>query len=72
MSSIQSIVFSIEQGWKPLFARRWLREHNFHPIKAVDRRVKGQLRYRLQEPTKFHRFITKSLKGGINLVIGVN
>ena len=72
MSQIQSIVFSIRHGWIPMSARRWIKEHEFYPIKSVDRRIKGQLRYRLREPRKFHRFITKSLKGGINLVIGVN
>ena len=70
MSEPQSIVFSEASGWTPTKARRWAIKHGFRPIKHVDRSRRGQLRYRLQPPGQFSRFVTKKLKSGISLVIG--
>lgn len=68
--SIQSVTFLIDEGWKPSLASRWLNDHNLIPMKKVDRTYDNKLRYRLVDPSKFKRFITKKLSNGISLIIG--
>lgn len=78
MSEIQSIVF-IPNGknkWNSSKARNWLKAHNFKPIKRVDKLKSSetgkvtQLRYRIADPSKFKRFITKKTSEEINFIIG--
>jgi len=78
MSEIQSVVF-IPNGknkWNSSKARNWLKAHNFNPIKRVDKLKSSetgkitQLRYRITDPRKYMRFITKKTTDEINFVIG--
>jgi len=68
-SQIQSVVF-LRKKWNVTEARKWLKLHgNLKPIKAVDKNS-TQLRFRLQNPKKFKRFITKKVKDDVLLIIG--
>ncbi len=78
MSKIQSIVF-IPNGknkWNSSRARAWLKTNKFNPIKRVDKLKSSetgkviQLRYRIADPSKFKRFITKKTSEEINFIIG--
>lgn len=68
MSLVQSVTFP-RAGYSPRAAMKWLKEHEFAPIKKVDKTA-TKLRYRIRDPAQFVRFATKSLKDGIDLVIG--
>lgn len=75
MSQIHSVVFLTDnKKWSLAKTRKWLKKHDMIPIKDVDKvKVKGkisQYRYRLKDPKKFKRFITKKTKDDINFVIG--
>lgn len=73
-SKVHSIVFLPEHGWTTSSAKEWLRTHNYHPIKRVDKVKKdgvvSQLRYRIVDPNMFRTFSTKKEDNGINIVIG--
>ena len=68
MSAIQSIVFMINKGWTTQQARSWLSEHGIKPLKRVHK-LKNELRYRIRDPKKFKRYITKKMNNGILFVI---
>lgn len=68
MSQLQSVVFNPKQ-FTTAQARGWMKDHNIQPIKMVDK-TKTQFRYRIQNPRKFKRFVTKKVSQGIMLVIG--
>ncbi len=70
MSEKQSIVFFTNKGWNETSANKWLKIHNLHPIKDVDKHINGQLRFRLTNPGKYKRFRTIVTKEGINIIIG--
>ena len=70
MSERQSVVFFTDKGWTVPKARLWLKISGLKPIKHVDKSLHGQLRYRLKDPKKYRRFITKKTKVGINFIIG--
>lgn len=65
---IQSVVFKATR-YDAAKARNWLSEHNFKPIKRVDKAA-NTLRYRLRDPKKYKSFITKKIGKGILFVIG--
>lgn len=76
-SAIHSVVFL--KGWTEAAAKKWLKEHDLKPIKAVHKVIRkadgvmSQMRYRIIHPSEFRRFITKKVKHGnkyINIVIG--
>ena len=69
-SEKQSVVFFVNDGWTESKARQWLADNKLKPIKHVDKSLDGQLRYRLTNPDKYKRFITKKLDDGINIIIG--
>ena len=70
-SSIQAIIFQ-KKYYTTKKARTFLKKNKFTPIKRVHK-TNEYLRYRLQNPSKFKRFITKSiLKGKVKLIIGFN
>jgi hypothetical protein len=68
MSEIHSVLFDINK-WTTAKARAWLKKENLKPIKKVHKQ-ENFLRYRLHDPSKYKRFITKKLDNGIDLVIG--
>ena len=68
MSEIQAVIFE-KAHWNTTHARHWLKMHDLKPIKRVHN-VENFLRYRLADPKKFRRFITKKLPNGIELIIG--
>jgi hypothetical protein len=55
--------------YTPTTAREWLKNHNFKPIKPVHK-TNDNLRYRIQDPSKYKSFITKHISDGITFVIG--
>jgi len=68
MTQVQSVTFN-KSIWTVVAARRWLRQHDFLPIKRVDK-TPTLLRYRIKPPKQFKRFRNKSIATGINLVVG--
>lgn len=68
-ATVQSIRF-LSTLWKPKRALRWIKDHNYIPLKRVDR-TKTQLRYRIKSPSQFKRFRTKNLGKGITVVFGI-
>lgn len=74
-SYIQSVIFHSDSNkkWNAGSARKWLNKHNLTPIKRVDKKnIKGHLhlRYRINPPEVFKKFITKRTSKNISLVIG--
>lgn len=69
-SEKQSVVFFEKKGWTENKAIRFLKAHNLHPIKHVDKHLKGELRYRLNDPKKYDHFTTIKTKLGINYILG--
>lgn len=65
---IQAILFDMEL-FDTSKARRWLKKHNYTPLKRVHK-SRNRLRYRLEEPDKFSKLITKKTKEGITFIIG--
>ena len=56
-------------GWTPVLAKKWLKAHNFIPIKRVHT-LGYELRYRIKLPI-YSRYITKKIDDrGIYFVIG--
>lgn len=68
MSIVQSVTFP-RASFSPRAALKWLKVHDFDPIKKVDKTA-TRLRYRLHDPGEFVRFATRSVKDGVDLVIG--
>ncbi len=68
MSKVQSIIFDKKQ-WTYQTAFKWLQHNHQRPIKGVHE-TKHFLRYRIRNPERFSRFITKKLPNGIDLIIG--
>ena len=68
-SEIHSIAFD-NTKWNTTTAKKWLKEHNYKPIKRVHKTT-NTLRYRLLDPKLFKTFIVKkNKKDGINFIIG--
>ena len=65
--TIQAILFPIKK-FSCLTARKYLFNHNHRPIKRVHK-TKNYLRYRLTEPKKKDKYISKKLKSGVIYVI---
>jgi hypothetical protein len=68
MSEVHSILFD-NKLYTPTTARAWLKEHNFKAIKPAHKTT-DNLRYRIQDPSKYKSFITKHVSDGITFVIG--
>lgn len=66
-SQIQAVAFG-RSAWSRGEAREWLAEHGLVPIKIHT--TKSYIRFRLRAPEAFDHFTTKTLPGGIRLVIG--
>lgn len=73
MSELHSVVF-LPPRWTIPKAKKWLKEHDLKPIKHVDivkvDGVRTQLRYRIRDPKRYKKFITKKTEDDINFVIG--
>lgn len=67
-NQVQAILFKKDK-WSSKKSLFWLKEHNYNPIKEVHI-TKNFRRYRIRNPDKFKRFITKKLKNNIDLIIG--
>ena len=69
MSTIQSVIFQ-KSKWNSDTARTWLQKHRLKRIKIVDI-TKNTLRYRIQAPELFKRFVSKKINTrGITLILG--
>lgn len=66
---IQAVIFD-KTMWTPIRARKWLDDHNYHRIKPVHT-TPHFYRYRLEEPVKGAKYITKKVNPGIQLIIRV-
>lgn len=64
---IQAVLFD-RNKWTSAEARKWLKLHNYQPIKRVHI-TNNNLRYRLKQPFKTSRYITKHLSNGVTLII---
>ena len=66
-SNIQAVLFD-RYKWTAIEARNWLKSNHYTPIKRVHK-TDNNLRYRLKNPTRNSKYITKHLHGGITLII---
>lgn len=63
---IQAVLFDIKH-WKTPDARRWLKNHNYKPIKKVHKTDK-YLRYRLIEPNDKDKYRTLNFGKNIKVI----
>ena len=68
MSQIQAILFD-KSAFSTEDCRRWLRAHDYSPVKRVDV-TPNWYRYRLAEPTTRYVYRTKQISDHISLIIG--
>ena len=69
MTHVQAIIFKRDL-YDTDTARRWLRRHNYYPIKRVHVTI-NYLRYRLKEPDENkYDYRLKTITNGIKFVIG--
>lgn len=68
ISEVQAVVFG--KNWTATNARIWIKKRGWKAIKRVHKTSGGFLRYRLTDPKQYKRFIWKSNKNGVNLVLG--
>lgn len=66
---IHTIAFDKDK-WTTDTARKWLKDHNYTPIKRVHK-TENWLRYRIRDPAMFKSFITKKENNGINIIFGI-
>lgn len=66
-SEVQSVLFNVN-NWSIGEAKTWLKENNFTRLGVET--TENKYRFRQFDPELFKRFATKSLDGGIQLVIG--
>lgn len=66
---IHSIIFD-NKLFSTTEARKWLTEHDYQPIKRVDKTI-NYLRYRIRDPKLFKSFVTKEVTPGIKFVFGI-
>lgn len=67
---VQAVIFN-NKKWDVNTARKWLKEHDYKPIKHVDK-TENYLRYRIREPA-FVNYVIKPLGfSGIKLVLGID
>lgn len=66
---VHSIIFD-NKLFSPTTARKWLTEHDYKPIKHVDK-TSNYLRYRIRDPKLFKSFVTKEVTHGIKFVFGI-
>lgn len=67
---VQAVIFN-NKKWDVNTARKWLKEHDYKPIKHVDK-TENYLRYRIREPT-FANYVLKPLgNSGIRLIFGID
>ncbi len=66
---VQAVLFS-KEIYDTHSARRWLRRHNYTPIKRVHETTRF-LRYRIREPDyNNYEYTTKYITTGIKMIIG--
>jgi hypothetical protein len=68
-TEIQSVLFD-KNKWTKKTAHKWLDRHNLYPLKSAHTTLHF-IRYRIENPKKYRRFVTKKLFRGIELVLGV-
>lgn len=67
MSKIQAILFD-NSYYTPYTARKWLRTHEYRPIKRVHK-TKKYLRYRIIQPNNRYQYRIINLSNHINAVL---
>lgn len=67
---VHSILFN-NKVYTTTTARKWLKEHNYSPIKRVDVTT-NYLRYRIRDPKEFKSFVTKEITNDITFVFGIS
>jgi hypothetical protein len=65
---IQSVLFN-RDVWNIFSAHQWLIKHFLYPIKSPDI-TENFIRFRINNPSKYKRFITKKLPKDIEIIIG--
>jgi len=68
--NIQAVLFD-KTIYDTEMARKWLKHHKMYAIKKVHETA-NKLRYRIRQPDKKYRYITKTLDNGVEAVIIVN
>lgn len=68
-SGIQSVTFK-RDNWDIFNSHQWLMKHLLYPIKGPHI-TDTTIRYRLINPKRFSRFITKNINDDISLIIGI-
>lgn len=66
MSKVQSIIFK-KSKYNSNEARKWLKKHNYSPIKRVDKTI-NYLRYRIRAPSKKYNYFIKEITPSIKFV----
>ena len=66
-SNIQAIIFK-KENWTENKAEKWLKMHNFNPIKNVHI-TENYLRYRLKNPNKLNEYRTYDIGNGVKLIL---
>lgn len=64
----QAIIFD-KKYYDSTKAQSWLKKHKYSPIKVHT--TEEYIRFRIREPIKYKRFITKDIKKGIKMIIGL-
>jgi len=64
---IQTIIFD-RRFWLPSEAKKWIRQHNYHPIKPMHA-TNRFYRFRINNPV-FNRYRTITLPIHVELVVG--
>jgi hypothetical protein len=65
---LQSIYFN-RSIWNKSKSRIWIKSNGFRPMKPAHATT-TQIRYRISNPDKYKKFITKNIGDGIYLVFG--
>lgn len=65
---VQAVLFD-NKLWTPTTARQWLKQHNYKPIKSVDKTA-NLLRYRIKEPT-YKKYVTHKIGNNIELLLAM-
>jgi hypothetical protein len=67
-TAIQAIRFK-KNKWTKQKSKKWIKEHNFNPIR-LDETI-HEYRYRIRQPSEFKSFRTLIEPNGINILLGI-
>lgn len=66
---VQAVLFD-NKTFTTASSRRWLKRHNFQPIKRVHKTT-NYLRYRIIEPNDQDKYVFKHITDDIKFIIGI-